>query len=203
MTHFLRKTNWRRSLSLAFVCALCLTLLLPAVASAHAILLSSNPTKDALLNTSPSQVQMWFSEDLNPALSTAQVVNSSRQRVDTRNAHINPDNSKEMDLSLPVNLPPDVYIVVWRTDSADDGHVLLGSFLFTVKAADGTIPTLSAGSNPGAGLLGGSSASATGTLDWPGVFTLVSVTLVELLAIFWVGAQFWLHFVLHPSSEKY
>jgi copper transport protein len=191
----------RRPLILALLCALSLTLLLPSLAFAHAILLSSNPAKDAVLRTPPTQVQMWFSEDLNPALSTAQVVNAQRQRVDLGNAHVNPGNSKEMDVSLRTNLPPAVYIVVWRSDSADDGHVLLGSFIFTVANPDGTVPQLAPGSNPGQGLLG--NASVSGTLDGPTLFYLVAVTLVDLGAIFWAAAQLWVNFVLQSAAEKH
>jgi copper transport protein len=35
------------------------------------------------------------------------------------------------------------------------------------------------------------------------IFTLLMVTLVELGAAFWVGAQLWLNFVLLPSTERY
>lgn len=45
--------------------------------------------------------------------------------------------------------------------------------------------------------------STPGTLDGPALFNLIVITLVELGAIFWVGAQFWLNFVLQSSSEKH
>lgn len=200
------KSNLWRVFGGAFLCALGLTLLLPVLASAlsvHAILLTSNPAKDAVLHTAPTQVQMWFSEDLNPVLSTVQVINSERQRVDTNNPHVNAGNSKEMDVSLQANLQPDVYVVVWRTDSADDGHVLLGSFIFTVANADGTVPQLAAGANPGQGLLGNTNASTPGTMDGPTFFNFIVVTLFELAAIFWVGAQLWVNFVLQAAAEKH
>lgn len=203
MTYFLRQTIRHRTLGLALLCAICLTLLLPVVASAHAILLKSNPAKDAILPTPPTQVQMWFSEDLNPVLSTAQVVNAAKERVDINDTHVNPSDSKEMDLSLQANLPPDVYVVVWRTDSADDGHVLLGSFLFTVARSDGSTPKLADGANPSQGVLGDSSANDPGAFTAATFFNLLAVTLVELGAVFWVGAQLWLNFVLPGSSEKH
>src|SRR5258708_24476080 len=111
----------------------------------------------------------------------------------------------EMDFSLKPNLPPAAYVVVWRTDSTDDGHVLSGSFLFTVARPDGTVPTLSPGTNPGAIALGGSSLSGqyTGQLDGPTLFNLVMITLVELGAVFWVGASLWQLFVLGPSAEDH
>jgi copper transport protein len=191
----------RRPLSLALLCATGLTLLLPSLAFAHAILLSSSPAKDAVLLTSPTRAQLWFSEDLNPALSTAEVINAQKQRVDLGDAHVNADNSKELDLALQANLPPAVYIVVWRSDSADDGHVLLGSFIFTVASPGGAVPQLVPGSNPSQGLLG--DASAAGTLDGPALFSLLTVTLVDLGAIFWAAGQLWVNFVLQSAAEKH
>src|SRR5712671_5055493 len=114
----------RRVCFLALPLALLLTVLLPASSEAHAILLRSDPAKDAVLNSAPSQVRMWFSEDLNPTFSTAMVVDSANQRVDTKNAHVSSSDTREMDLSLQSGLQPSAYIVIWRTQSADDGHVL-------------------------------------------------------------------------------
>src|SRR5438874_6156274 len=110
-----------------------------------------------------------------------------------------------MDVTLQSNLPPAVYVVVWRTDSNDDGHVLAGSFLFTVARPDGTVPTLSGGTIPGQNALGGSNLTGlySGQLDGPALFNLIMITLVELGAIFWVGAHLWQLFVLQPSSEDH
>ena len=43
----------------------------------------------------------------------------------------------------------------------------------------------------------------TGQIDAPTLFNLVMVALVEIGAVFWVGAQLWLNFVLQTSSEKH
>jgi copper transport protein len=206
MLHSLKNINLCRSLCVAFFCAVCLTLLLPTAVgaiSAHAILLRSDPANNANLPSSPGQVHMWFSEDLSPALTTAQVINSARKRIDKNDARINVNDSKEMDISLQANLPPDVYVVIWRSDSANDGHVLLGSFLFTVENPDGSIPQLAPGANPGQGILGNANTNNSGTLDATSNFNLIAVTLAELGAIFWVGAQFWLNFVLQTTTEKH
>ena len=203
MLSFLQHGRIRRVLLIALPLALMLTLLFPVVVSAHAILLRSDPPKDAVLSTPPRGVRMWFSEDLNPAFSTAVVINAANKRIDNHDAHISASDTKEMDLTLPRNLPPDVYIVIWRTDSAVDGHVLRGSFIFSVANADGSVPTLSPGSNPGANVLGGGNITGlySGQLDGPTTFNLIMITLVELGAIFWVGAQLWLNFVLLRVSE--
>jgi copper transport protein len=195
----------RRRLLVAALFAICLMLLFPGISEAHAILLRSDPAKDAVLPVAPDQVRMWFSETLNPALSTAVVVNGANVHVDMGFAQVSTDDPTEMDVTLKPNLPPAVYVVVWRTDSNDDGHILTGSFLFTVARPDGTVPTLSPGTNPGANALGGSSLSGqyTGQLDGPTFFNLVMITLVELGAVFWVGASFWQIFVLRPSAEDH
>ena len=195
----------RRFLVLAVPLALCLTLLFPAIASAHAILLRSDPAKDSVLSIAPKQVRMWFSEALNPAFSTAVVVNGENKRVDNRDAHVSSSDQTELDVSLQPNLPPAVYIVIWRTDSAADGHILRGSFIFSIANADGTVPTLAPGANPGANVLGSGNLTGlyTGQLDGPTVFNLIMITLVELGAIFWMGAQLWINFVLSISSETH
>ncbi|GAC1392674.1 MAG: copper transporter YcnJ [Ktedonobacteraceae bacterium] len=176
--------------------------LFPSVSEAHAILLRSDPTKGAVLKTAPTQVRMWFTESLNPTFSTARVINSSRQRVDQHNAHVSSSDQTEMAVNLPPNLPPAVYVVIWRTQSADDGHILTGSFIFTVANPNGSTQKLN-GTIPAQGQLGGgTNGSATGQLDGPTLFSLLMITLVEIGAIFWVGAQLWRSFVIQLSESK-
>src|SRR5216684_6200561 len=201
----LQMGSTRRRLLIAALLAVCLALVLPGTSEAHAILLHSDPAQDAVLSTPPSQVRMWFTEALNPAGSTAAVVNEANQRVDKRDAFVSPNDATEMDVSLPPNLSPGVYVVVWRTDSADDGHVLVGSFLFTVARPDGTVPTLNSGTVLGQNALGEGNyaGQGSGQLNGLTLFNLIMITLVELAAVFWVGAQFWPIFVLLPSTEDH
>ncbi len=198
-------TAAQRRLLVAVLLALGLAFAFPAASEAHAILLRSDPAKDAVLPVAPSQVRMWFSEALNPAFSTAVVVNGANKRIDIGNALVSPSDPTEMDVTLKPNLPPAVYVVIYRTDSNVDGHILAGSFLFSVARPDGTVPTLSPGAHPGVNALGGGNLSGqyTGHLDGPTLFNLIMITLVELGAVFWVGAQLWLLFVLQPSSEDH
>ena len=198
----------RRIFLIALPAAFLLVLLFPAAAHAqalHAILLRSEPPKDSILNVAPHNVRMWFSEDLNPSFSTAVVVNVQNHRVDNSDAHVSAGDPREMDLTLKPNLPPAVYIVVWRSDSNEDGHILRGSFIFTVARPDGSIPTLNGNSVPGQNVLGGGNltGSYTGQIDGPTLFNIFMVTLVELGAVFWVGAQAWLVFVLMPVTDDH
>lgn len=192
--------SWRLLL-LALPLALSMILLFPGVSQAHAILLKSDPARDAVLQTAPNQVRMWFSEDLNPITSTAAVVNSANQRIDQNKATVSSSDTREMDVTLRSSLPPGAYVVIWRTQSADDGHVLSGSFIFYVANTDGTVPRFN-GTLPGQNVLGNAPASATGQLDGPTLFSLLMVTLVDLGTVFWMGGQLWHTFVLDATEEN-
>src|SRR2546430_14729209 len=104
--------------------ALFLALVFPGVSSAHAVLLRSDPAQDAILRVAPKQVRMWFSENLGPSFSSAEVLNAAnQQRVDRHDSHVSPSDTREMDVSLPPALSPGVYAVIWRSFSSDDGHI--------------------------------------------------------------------------------
>ncbi|GCE17866.1 copper resistance protein CopC [Dictyobacter kobayashii] len=204
MLYLRRYYNAGRMLGLAFPLAMLLLFFSALPAEAHAILLRSDPGKDAVLSTPPSQVSMWFSEDLNPSFSTAEVVNASNTQVDAKDSHVAANDPREMIVSLPNNLPAGVYVVVWRTQSADDGHVLRGSLRFSVAQADGTVPQVTGKVAPGTGILGGNSASdaSSGQLDGSSFFSFLMVTLVDLGVVFWVGAQLWHSFVLQLHDSE-
>ena len=204
---FLRWSLWRMLVLsvIALPLSICVLILFPATSYAHAILLRSDPAKDAILSTAPTQVRMWFTEDLNPATSTARVLEitsaaGNNKQIDNNDAHTSASDTTEMDLTLQPNLSPAAYVVVWRTQSADDGHVLTGSFLFRVANADGSVPVYN-GALPGGNILG-TSTSNSGQLDGPTLFNVVMITLVELGVVFWVGAQLWHAFVLQSDQAR-
>lgn len=181
----------------------------PIPAQAQAILLASNPARDAILVSAPGVVSMLFSENLNPTFSTAAVVNSANHRVDLHDAQLSSDDAHEMDISLEDSVPSDVYVVIWQTQSADDGQIQRGSFVFKVMASNGKIPFLK-GKYPGQNVLGGGNTTMgldRGQLDGPTLFNLIMITLADLSAIFWVGTQLWRTFVSQSpngdSAEQY
>src|SRR5260370_67790 len=130
----------RRCVFLALLLAISWMLIAPGESQAHAILLRSEPAKDAVVSVSPGQVHLWFSEDLNPALSTVTIVNQANAQVDAGNAQVSARDSREMDIALKSHLPPAVYVVIYRSASNDDGHLLSVSVLFTVARPDCTPP---------------------------------------------------------------
>ncbi|QBD79283.1 hypothetical protein EPA93_26170 [Ktedonosporobacter rubrisoli] len=193
--------KYGQRLLFALLLALVLFVLFPSISEAHAVLLRSDPAQGAVLSAAPTQVRMWFSEDLNPTFSTAAVVNAANQRVDSGNAHVTGTDPREMDVSLQANLPPAVYIVAWRSQSADDGHILKGSFTFSVARPDGTVPQLSGNTQSGQNLQGGNTTDlVSGQLDAGTLLSFIMITLADLGIVFWVGAQLWHTFVQQVSE---
>jgi len=201
MTALLRLIITRRRFLAAILVAMSLVLVFPATSQAHAVLLRSDPTENAVLHVAPDRVHLWFSETLNATLSSVTVFNQANQRVDNRDASLASGDAREMDVTLAPRLPPGVYTVVWRATSDDDGHIVPGSFLFTIARPDGTLPPSSGGTIPGAHAQGSSALS--GQLDGPTWLTLFMITLLELSAVFWVGAHLWQLFVLPAATEDH
>ena len=99
-----------------------------AGAGAHAFLDRADPRVGSTVRTSPAQVRVWFTESLEPAFSSVQVVNEAGQRVDTGDSQVDPSNLALLRIFLP-SLPPGTYKVIWRVLSVDS-HVTQGDFTF-------------------------------------------------------------------------
>ena len=168
---------------------------------AHAFLLKSDPAADAIEYSPPRQVHLWYSEDINGLTSRAVVVDTTNKEVDERDSEVNRSNPKELDVDLPP-LAPGTYVVAWRVQSADDGHITGGSFIFRVARPDGTVPpippVLPTGHVPGGGGVGTSS----GQLDGPTWLLTVTTFLALLLMTFWVGGLIWETWILAPVGME-
>jgi methionine-rich copper-binding protein CopC len=110
-------------------------LLLPAAllaaaagARAHAFLDRAEPRVGSTVRTAPAEVKLWFTERLEPAFSSVQVVNEAGQRVDRADGAVDPSNSALLRTTL-VPLSPGRYQVIWRVVSVDT-HVTAGDFAF-------------------------------------------------------------------------
>ncbi len=112
--------------------ALALAVLLWGAAgvNAHAFLDRAEPRVGSTVRNPPSQVRLWFTESLEPAFSSVQVLNEAGQRVDKADGQVDSADLALLRISLPP-LPPGTYKVIWRVLSVDT-HVTEGDFAFRV-----------------------------------------------------------------------
>lgn len=128
-THLItrRRLRWHHALwSLLLVWAL-----FPTVAEAHSALVDSTPAANAVLNTSPGEIRLEFSNDLRPEFSVIQLLDADGRTIQTFPSHAGSD-LHELILPLPHQVPDGTYTVQWNIVSADDGHPGAGYFPFTI-----------------------------------------------------------------------
>jgi methionine-rich copper-binding protein CopC len=97
---------------------------------AHAFLQRAEPSVGGTVQTSPSEVRIRFTENIEPAASSVQVFDASGKEVDKRDLHLDRSDHALLHISLP-RLGAGTYKVVWRVVSLDT-HLTNGSFTFRV-----------------------------------------------------------------------
>lgn len=98
-------------------------------AQAHASLDHAEPRVGNTVSA-PSAVTLWFTQNIEQAFTTMEVVNAAGARVSVGRPRIDSANSM-MQIGLKP-LPPGVYRVRWRALSVDT-HKTEGSFTFEVR----------------------------------------------------------------------
>ncbi len=100
----------------------------PALALAHAGLVSSTPAANAVLEQPPTQLVLHFSEPPELKLSEVKVLDRTGKRSDAAGAPT-VDPSDASSLIVPMQpLDKGIYTVAYRVTSTIDGHVTGGSF---------------------------------------------------------------------------
>jgi copper transport protein len=106
------------------------------IASAHAMLISSNPSAGSWVPTSPERIRLVFSEPIEASLATLSLVSANGSTTSVPAAG-DPHDVHAV-IGTPSSLVAGEYRVVWRVVSAD-GHPVGGSFVFGVGAQTGTV----------------------------------------------------------------
>jgi copper transport protein len=130
--------------------ALVVLLVMPAIASAHAILIASDPPMHAVTATAPAVVRLEFSEPvtlLNPA-QDCQVVGSTGASIESGPCHVSPTDVRELDAPLDPHVAPGTYTVRYQVVSADS-HVVGAALPFAIGHGPVGLPYL--GNRPGQG----------------------------------------------------
>jgi copper transport protein len=113
-------------------------LALPAAAWAHAALLRTVPEASRTINAAPPEVQLTYSEPIEPRFAIVSVTDASGQQV-TNGAPASAPGAPQTLVTPLRKVPEGWYLVFWRVISAD-GHPVRGAFTFAVGPNPGPPP---------------------------------------------------------------
>lgn len=113
------------------VLAAALTVGFTGQAAAHAHLKAATPAMDGSVATPPAELDLGFSEGVNPKFTGATVKASDGATVPTGPARLGPGGDATLVVPLTGTLAPGRYRVDWHA-LAVDGHKTAGSYTFTV-----------------------------------------------------------------------
>ena len=118
---------------------------------AHAEYDHSEPAADAVVESAPTQVRVWFTQELfrRKGENSIEVYQADGTRVDLDDLAIDDDDRKLMTVSLRPAVPAGLYTVRWVATSSEDGHQEKGEFTFTIGAAAGVVDAATATSVSG------------------------------------------------------
>ena len=114
---------------------------MPGTASAHALLVTSNPAPSSVIASSPPQFTLTFNEEIESTLSNIRLFDANQREIKIGKAERSVGDNTTAVASVP-SLDTGVYIVVWRVVSAD-GHPVSGAFPFEIgTVSSGKAPQL-------------------------------------------------------------
>ncbi|WJR33984.1 copper resistance protein CopC [Mycobacteroides immunogenum] len=116
----------------AFI-ALTLGLALPAVASAHAVKVSSDPAENAVLSGPPVQVSATFNEPLQKRFSAMTIIGPD-SRTDPWQSGDPVVSGAVISVGMKPDAPAGKYTINYRVIS-EDGHPVDGSWPFTITGS--------------------------------------------------------------------
>jgi len=126
----IRARVWRRGW-LVLPVAAALAVGIASDASAHATLLGTRPSNDAVVEESPERVVLRFDEAVESALGAVRVYDGDGRQVDA--GDIERPSSDSVAVSIDRTLQRGTYTVTWRVISADSDPID-GAFIFHVHA---------------------------------------------------------------------
>jgi methionine-rich copper-binding protein CopC len=102
----------------------------PALAHAH--LTHATPAANAVVQDSPANIQLQFSEGIEPKFAKVAITGANGTRVPTGTPTLDPNNKILLIVPITGPLSPGSYKVDWSVVSTDT-HKVKGSYSFTVK----------------------------------------------------------------------
>lgn len=161
-------------------------LVVAAPASAHGELVRSDPAANASLTEPPAQLALSFTEPIDPANTTVDVLTPEGAMVPGIGEVSTAASAREITVSLPV-LDAGVYVVRYQVLSTLDGHITSGSFAFQVDPSGSAAPPSVAPTSSAA-----AADLPTALARW--------LALVGGLTLF--GSAFFWRFSAYPAARK-
>ena len=125
----------RRALpALAVLASLCLALLVPASAFAHAQLLGTSPQSGTTVKTQPKEVIFKYNQPVGGTVGAVRVYNAQGDQVDNLDVSHPGGHQSWMGVGLKPNLPDGTYTATYRVISADT-HIVYGGLVFSIGHA--------------------------------------------------------------------
>jgi copper transport protein len=123
---------------LALLIAVAGAFVLPATAFAHAALLRTVPQASGTVNTPPKQVELTYSEAVEPRFAIVSVTDANGTQESAGSPFRSPANPDTLIVPLK-KIGQGWYLVYWRVISVD-GHPVRGAFTFAVGPNAGPAP---------------------------------------------------------------
>jgi methionine-rich copper-binding protein CopC len=188
-------------------------------AAAHAAYDHSTPAKDEVVPTAPSQVDVYFKQDVFKVAGQYYVrvfADDATTQVSTGDGSVDDNDRKHISAALPADLAQGRYIVKWHTVSDEDGEPDSGAFCFYVGVqataaqqaecasfAPTPVPTIAAAtvsSSPpataaatavptSASTSGGGGSSSTGVMIGIVIGVIVALVVVGGAGLWWRSRQ--------------
>lgn len=195
----LRGVRWR---VVATILLVTLTWLAgPQAASAHPELVKSSPEAGSITDSSPQQLELYFTEGVSLGFSTIKLLDRARreQPIGVLEKIGVADTDVKAIVTNP--LPSGVYTVVWRVLSSVDGHLIAGSFAFRVRGSAPDVGTPEA-IEPVVPLedVGGGSFEGTAPVADPFRWVIRAVTLAA--AVLLLGGPLVTILIIDPASAE-
>jgi copper transport protein len=167
---------------LTVVLAAMFMVVLAPPASAHAILLRTDPGIDRVVDASPERVTLYFTEPVELALGAVRVFDTNAHRVDSGAAEHAGDDLETVQVPLLDDLDDGTYTVTWRIISVD-GHPIKGAFVFHVGAPGGKPQGIADRvlGDPGSGAVEGAAFGVARWTAFAGIVLLVGSALFLVL----------------------
>jgi len=170
-------SHHRRTFIVAIAVALGATAIAPAAASAHALLLGTQPQTGVTVQSTPREVIFEFNQAVGGTLGAVRVYNGAGVEVDDGDVGHPDGNEHWMGVGLPRHLPDGTYTGTYRVISADT-HIVYGGLVFNIGHASRSVQSVAGLINRNrAGAVTNVAFGAVRALDYLAIALVVGVLL--------------------------